>query len=328
MLDEDILAGFVALVLTMQLGHSHMALIDHQQPVAWEVIEEGVGRLALAPPVDRAGVVLNPIAVADLLHHFEVVLGPHAQPLRFQQLAVVFELGEAPLQLDLDAFDRRLHALLARGVVRGREDHQLLEGLDSLPRQWIDHGDLFDFVTEQFHPHGRLVIGRVDLDGVAANPELAPHQVHVIALVLQLDEPTQDRALVVLLAGSQDQQLGLVFLWRTQPVDRRYRGHDNRVAPGEQRRRCRVPQAVDLVVYRRVFLDVCVARGHIRLGLVVVVIGDEVLDSIVGEELLELVGELRSKRFVGRSTRVGRCTCSMVQAIVALLPEPVMPNSV
>ena len=59
-------------------------------------------------------------------------------------------------------------------------------------------------------------------------------------------------------------------------------------------------KSIDLVVHRRVLLDVRVARGHVRLGLVVVVIGDEVLDSIVGEELLELVGELRSKRFVRR----------------------------
>ena len=31
---------------------------------------------------------------------------------------------------------------------------------------------------------------------------------------------------------------------------------------------------------------------------------------------------------LGAITSVGRCTCSMVQAMVALLPEPVMPSSV
>ena len=37
----------------------------------------------------------------------------------------------------------------------------------------------------------------------------------------------------------------------------------------------------------------------VRLGLVVVVVADEVLDRVVGEDLAELVGELRAERLVG-----------------------------
>jgi hypothetical protein len=58
-------------------------------------------------------------------------------------------------------------------------------------------------------------------------------------------------------------------------------------------------QPVDLVVHRRVLLDVRVARGHVGLGLVVVVVGDEVLDAVVREELAELVGQLGGQRLVG-----------------------------
>ena len=58
-------------------------------------------------------------------------------------------------------------------------------------------------------------------------------------------------------------------------------------------------QPIDLVVDRRVLLDVGVARGHVRLGLVVVVVRNEVLDSVVGEELAELVGQLGGQRLVG-----------------------------
>ena len=57
-------------------------------------------------------------------------------------------------------------------------------------------------------------------------------------------------------------------------------------------------QAVDLLVDRRVLLDVEVARRDVRLGLVVVVVGDEVLDRVVGEERAELVAELRRERLV------------------------------
>ena len=64
------------------------------------------------------------------------------------------------------------------------------------------------------------------------------------------------------------------------------------------RRRRGVAQAVDLLVDRRVLLDVEVAAGDVCLGLVVVVVGDEVLDRVVGEERAELVAQLRGERLV------------------------------
>ena len=59
-------------------------------------------------------------------------------------------------------------------------------------------------------------------------------------------------------------------------------------------------QALDLVVDRRVLLDVEVLRGDVGLGLVVVVVADEVLDRVLGEELAELVAELGGQRLVVR----------------------------
>ncbi len=75
------------------------------------------------------------------------------------------------------------------------------------------------------------------------------------------------------------------------------RDHDD-VAPGEQRVGRRVPQPLDLVVDRGVLLDVGVRLRDVRLGLVVVVVGDEVLDRVVGQQLAELVGQLRGQRLV------------------------------
>ena len=60
----------------------------------------------------------------------------------------------------------------------------------------------------------------------------------------------------------------------------------------------RVAQPVDVVVPRGVLLDVEVGLRDVRLGLVVVVVRDEVLDRVVREELAELVAELRRERLV------------------------------
>ena len=60
-----------------------------------------------------------------------------------------------------------------------------------------------------------------------------------------------------------------------------------------------MPEAVDLVVDRRVLLYIGVGGGKVRLGLVVVVVGDEVLDPVLREQVLQLRRELGRQRFVG-----------------------------
>ena len=151
------------------------------------------GGHARAPAVDRRRVVLDAVAVADLLHHLEVVLRAHAQPLRLEQLALLLEPGEALLELGLDADDRLPHPLVAGDVVGGREDDELVEHGDLLAGERVDHLDPLDLVAEQLDADRRLLVGGVHLDGVAPHPELAPHEVHVVALVVHVDELAQDR---------------------------------------------------------------------------------------------------------------------------------------
>jgi hypothetical protein len=61
-----------------------------------------------------------------------------------------------------------------------------------------------------------------------------------------------------------------------------------------------VAELVDLVVARRILLDVGVAARQVRLRLVVVEVGDEVLDGVVREELAKLAVKLRGERLVVR----------------------------
>ncbi|CAB4824990.1 unannotated protein [freshwater metagenome] len=138
------------------------------------------------------------------------------------------------------------------------------------------------------------------LDGVAAHTEVAAAQRHVVAVVLEVHQAPEDGALVVVHPHVQLQQLPAVLRRVAHAIDARHRGHDNGVPPREQSGRCRVSQPVDLVVDRRVLLDIRVARRDVRLGLVVVVVGDEVLHPVVREELAHLLCELRGERLVGR----------------------------
>lgn len=59
-------------------------------------------------------------------------------------------------------------------------------------------------------------------------------------------------------------------------------------------------QPVDLLVDGGVLLDIGIGNGDIGLGLVEIVVRDEVVHRRVREELLELLGELGGERFIVR----------------------------
>ena len=195
--------------------------------------------------------------------------------------------------------DGLAHALVAGDVVRGREHLRPRQIAERLAGERIDHRQPVDGVAEHLDAQHRLLVRRVHLDGVATHAELAAAECHVVAVELQVDQPAQDAAHVVVDADAEVEQLALVLLGVAHAVDAADRGDDDGVATGQQTGRGRVPQPVDLVVDRRVLLDVRVAGRDVRLGLVVVVVADEVLDAVLGEELAHLLRQLRGERLVG-----------------------------
>ena len=157
---------------------------------------------------------------------------------------------------------------------------------------------VLDLVAEQDDPVRGLRVGGKDLERLASDPEIPPGERGVVAAVLDRDQLAQQRVAVDHLSLAQGLQVLVVGLRRAQAVDARHAGHDQHVAPGEQRRGGRMAQPVDLLVDRRVLLDVEVPARNVGLGLVVVVVGDEVLDRVAWEIRAELVAQLRGQRLV------------------------------
>jgi hypothetical protein len=219
-------------------------------------------------------------------------------PSRLELLYLFFELVADLLG---GALDRRL-----RGhVLRRREEREVVELAVDLAGQRVEMRDLLDLVAEERDPVRRFHVRRLHLDYVALDAELASAEQGVVTDVLDVDQLPQHEVAVVLLALVQQHDPLLVLLGRAEAVDGRDRRDDDHVAAREQRGRRGVAKAVDVVVSRRVFLDVEIGLRHVRLGLVVVVVGDEVLDRVVGEELAQLVAELRGERLVVRDQERG-----------------------
>ena len=277
-----------------------MRLVDEAEEVGREVVEQRVRRRAGGPAFEDARVVLDPVAEAELPHHLHVVLGALPNPVRLEQLALGLELLDLRLELTAQAAHRRLDRRLRRHVLRGGEDRQVVELRVDLAGERVEVRDLLDLVAEERDPIRRLGRRRLHLDHVALDPEATAPEQRVVADVLRVDQLAEELVAVVLLPHRQVDEALLVLLRRAEAVDARDRGDDHRVAPREERCRGGVAKAIDVVVAGRVLLDVEVGLRDVRLRLVVVVVGDEVLDRVRREELAELVAELRRERLVVR----------------------------
>jgi len=192
-------------------------------------------------------------------------------------------------------------SVVARGVVAGRVDGEPRHALDRSPGQWVEQDQAVDLVVEQRDADRRFrVLGREDVDHVPPYPEGAAAEVELGALVLHRHQPRDHLALARPLALAQVQDHPVVVDRIADAVYARHRADDHRVLALEQRFRRRQPHLLDVLVDARVLLDVEVARRDVRLRLVVVVVGDEVLDRVLGKEFAKLGVELRGERLVRR----------------------------
>ena len=168
-------------------------------------------------------------------------------------------------------------------------------------RQRIEFADRLDLVAEEADAPGAiLIVGGEELDRIAAHAEEAAREIGLRALVLQGDEVADELALVDPVAELQREGHRGIGLDRADAVDAGDRGDDDDVVALQHRARRGVAHAVDLLVDVGFLLDIGVGARNVGLRLIIVVVGDEILDRIVGKEAPELAVELRGQRLVGR----------------------------
>ena len=100
---QHFFARAVAVIHAVQLRDGLVAFIEKHDGIVGQVIEQGGRRFARQAAGEVAGVVLDAVAVADLLHHFEIEHGALLQALRFDEFALFLEFPAPPLQLVADA---------------------------------------------------------------------------------------------------------------------------------------------------------------------------------------------------------------------------------
>lgn len=246
-----------------------------------------------------ARVVLDALAEAHFVHHFEVVVGAHLEALGFDEFAVFFEPGDAFFAFLADVVHGFLHFAFFGDELFGGEEGVGFDALDDRSGKGVDGGKAFDFVAEKFDADRGLVeVSGVDLDDVATDAEFSSPEGDVVAFEEEVDELFEEGVAVEFLSGPDGEHRAFVVIGTSQAVDAGDGGDDDDVLAGEYGTHRRKAEAFDLVVDGGVFLDVGVGAGDVGLGLVVVEVGDKVFDGVVGEEVLKLGVELGSEGFV------------------------------
>ena len=137
------------------------------------------------------------------------------------------------------------------------------------------------------------------VDRAAADSEPASLELDVVAGVFHPDQLLEKSLPRNLLTDLELDHGGTIILGRAETVDTAHRRDDEDVPSGEKRLGRPMPEPIDLLVDGGVLLDVEVDLRNVRLGLVVVVVADEVLDRVLREERPELAHELGGERLVG-----------------------------
>ena len=268
--------------------------------VGRKIVEQGRRRFAGPASGQETRVVLDSLAVSDFGHHLDIEPGPLLQALSLHQPVRVAEHRKPLCQLVPDCIDGFENALPRRHVVALGVHRESRHPTNDLPGEWIEEAQILDLVVEELDTHRILFrLRRVHVDDLAAHAIRPAVQLDLVPRVLELRETPEDEPLVYPLSSHQMQDHLVVGGRIAETVDGRHGSDDHAVAVLQQSLRRRQPHLLDVVVDRRVLLDVRVGRRNVGLGLVVIVIGDEVLDGVVREEIAHLPVELCGQGLVG-----------------------------
>ncbi len=255
------------------LGQSGVALVDEQHEVLGEVVQKSVGRRTHRAALNHPGIVLNAGAVAQLLHHLNVVHGALLDALGLNELVLALEEGHPLLHLLINVLDGGVHLLLGGDVVGGRPDGDVVQPSDGSSRHHVDLAEPVDLVPEELHPDGGVLpVGGPDLHRVPPHPEHIALEGDVVALIAdgyQLFEQVldfNDRP------HPQGHHHLAVVLRLAQAVDAGHGGHHNHVPPLKQGGGGGQAQPVDLLVDGGVLFDEGVCVGDVGLRLIVIVV--------------------------------------------------------
>ncbi len=173
----------------------------------------------------------------------------------------------------------------------GGKDIEVPHLLPHRPGIPVDLGDAVYLVAKEFDPDDIVEIPGDEVDGISFYPEPSRHEFDLIPLV-----EARNQVLDHLLSRDGIPHLQLkphvpVVFGPAETIDAGDRGYHDHIRSREDRCGRREAHHLELRVDLGIFLNILVLCREVGLRLVIVIVGDEVLHAIIGEELPELIPE-------------------------------------
>ena len=296
---QGLLAGAVTIVHAIELRHPDMGLVKKEQEIIREIIDQ-VGRGSPRRLTGQmAAVILNAAAIAQLLNHLQIKEGALLQALQLNKAVLLLIPCQPLFQFLLDGRHGNLQPVTRGDKMAGRKDRILIETLQDHTAQGINHRDGFHRITKKLDPDGDLfLMHREDINNIAPHPEGAAMKGNIIAFIEHEDQTPLHLLHGIFLIALQQEVHVFILIGRAQTVYTGDRGHDQHITASEQGAGGGMTHHVDGVIDGGILLDKGVRGGDIGLRLIVVVIGDKILDGVLGKKLLELGKKLGGQGLV------------------------------
>ena len=159
--------------------------------------------------------------------------------------------------------------------------------------------ELLNFVAPKMHAQGVVCIGQENVDRIALDAEGSSLEFGSGSAVEPTDQGVQEGIPSPFLTDLEWNDAFVEFHRIANAVDATD-GSDNNDIPSstQQGRSGAQSQFFDFLVNGEVLFNVGIGGRDVRLGLVVVIVADEILDEVIREKLFELTVQLSSQRFV------------------------------
>ncbi len=157
-----------------------------------------------------------------------------------------------------------------------------------LSGQHVNLCNSVNLISEKFYPDSGVCIHcRENFQYVSPNPESTAFKIHVVAVILDIDQLAHDFISVFLHTRTQGDYHFFVVHRVAQTVDTGYAGDNDYILSLCQSHCRRKTQLVNLVIDSRVFCNISVRRGDVGFRLVVVVVGDKVFYRIIRKKFFK-----------------------------------------
>ena len=282
------------------LRHGDVRLVDEHNVILGKIIEECERRGTGLSAREHTRVVFNARTKADLAQHFKVIANTLAQSLGFQKLVFGLEISNTLFHFALNFGKCRFPLLVGDGIVRGGINGSIRKHALQLSRNDIDLTNAIDLVTEKLNAQCAVVhICGDDFHRVAIDTEAITLEGNIVAAVAVGNQFADENIAADGHSRSNCKNKSLVFARVTERINAGNGCYDDDVATLKERACCAMAQAVNFIVDKGILLDIHILARNVRLGLVVVVVGNEIFHSGIGKEFTHLGADLRRQGFVG-----------------------------